>query len=540
MNRLKKIVVAVLCIVLSIQLFSMKFSEGFAEENDFCGTRNIEFYVDKSDLNNYIDGGRAVFDLILREKAPKWLNYSISSEDRDLILKLRFKFFSYDEYCEKVSELITYSPAVFYSIRGEFLLIESYSAEELLNCFQAILSSKQCLREKGLEDLFHVRSNEITVKSVTYQLSDRAAVYTEEEEPVKFDSINVDTTANADGTFVRRITVCIDSELKERVLSRFESIGQCTEEQTSDNKIEISVIYDGNNQNELLTKTMYCLRVPTSISEKQQFLSEKMVSVERNEFFDFKKLLNEKGEFYYSHEFPTYVNNITENNHEIHISGIQISSKNEEDIVCKYEREVQFSEIEILTNLNNLSGKMERIISFVLPLEIGANYHDLIKQKIQTRLVRGSVFNIYDEGGRRIYEISFSSFLVNELAEFSKSVLHTQRSMKYSNSWIPFGKSELVERVDDAEILSKEVPPEKIEFRYHLPSISKVLSKQSRNVRIEKSSMICEAKYTDNINLEFRCLNVLKLLIELLIIFIVIVVIIRIKKKKMKIYGGKK
>lgn len=546
MKNSKLIVIIIICLILAVNLLSSaSFQVSAAEEKTFTGTRLVEYSVDKSDIDNFIDGGKAAFDLILRANTPEWVEYQISSKGRDMWLCLQFDFESYEDYSIKLSELLTYSPSVVYSTDNQLLLLESHSAIELLNYFQGVLFSRGCIDEKRLDEMFEIEKNEILVNSAAYQSQERISIRPENDSIIKFDSLDILTTNSEDGSFARKITVNINNsnaEAEDMLLSRFDEIGTIETNDNSEEELEISVDFVANNQTELIEKTMTCLGTATSILEKQEFLDESTVSVERIEFFDLESLMNEEGQFNYSHTYSAHTSNIIENDDNVYVSGSTVSARNTSEIICQYQRAFKFSSIEIYTDLSNFFGKLKRTITFTVPTDIAPDYHSAIKNEFQNRLIKGSVFNIYDEGGKRYYEITFSSFFANELSEFNNAIVNANRNIKYSNSWIPFGNSSIKEQIEFDDIFAGTIPPDEFTVSYKLPTISSVsLDKiESDGAKKVDSTIRYSVKSSDNINLEFRSLNILKLLIELLpIIAITILILVYGKKKKTKNSGGK-
>ena len=546
MKKNKLTILLVICLILTANLLgSISFKVSAAEKKNFIGTRLVEYSVDKSDIDNFIDGGKAAFDLILRANTPQWVEYQISSKGRDMRLCLQFDFESYEDYSTKLSELLTYSPSMVCSTDNQLLLLESHSAIELLNYFQGILFSRGCINEKRFDEMFEIEKNEISINSADYQSQERISIRPENDSIIKFDSLDIRTTSNEDGSFARKITVNINNtnkEVEDMLLSRFNEIGTIETNDSSEEKLIVSVDFVANNQSELIKKTMTCLGTATSILEKQAFLDEQTVNVERIEFFDLESLMNEEGQFNYSHTYPSYTSNIIGNDDNVYVSGSTVSVRNTPEIICQYQRPIKFSSIEIYTDLSNFFGKLKRTITFTVPTDIAADYHSVIKNEFQNRLIKGSVFNIYDEGGKRYYEITFSSFFSNELSEFNNAIVNSKRNIKYSNSWIPFGNSYIKERIEFDEIFADTIPPDEFTVLYKLPTISSVSLDNIKSNGAEKvdSTIEYSVKSSDNINLEYRCLNILKLIIELLpIIAITILVMVYGKKKKRKNNGGK-
>lgn len=509
------------------------------EEKGFAGTRTVCFRADKSDVDNFVDGGKEAFDLMIRANTPQWLECKMSSDSGNQELCLRFEFESYEDYITKITELLTHSPAVVYSDSEQLYLIESHSAMELLNYFQGLLAARGCIDEKTLDSIFELEKNEITINEVDYQSQERISIRPKKTFAIRFDSLDIQTTSNMDGSFERKIAVRIkgsDSEVNDTLKARFGEVGTAEVTGNSDDKLNLTVRFVANNQSELIKKTMECLGTATSISERQEFVDESTVQVERFEFIDLEGLLAENGVFSYSHTFPSYVRNVVANSDEIYVSKSVVSAWDVSEIICQYQRDFKFSSVEIHTDLSSLFGKLKRTITLTAPTEIAVNYHEEIKKEFQKRLIDGSVFNIYDEGGKRYYEISISSFSEKELLEFSRAILNTKWNFSYSSSWVPFGESRVREQIVFTDIFPGAMPPDELLVSYKLPKTSFAAHSKIESGEVESanSTVHCSVKSLDSVRVEYKSLNVIKLLVEALPFVVIAIWILNFLNKRKK------
>ena len=169
-QRYKKfLAICIICMIL-INTFvpGISAKKSYAS---FSGNRSITYVVDYSDLINFIDGGRYTLDLILRTSAPDWLKYEMSSNDRDVFLKLEFDFNSFSEYNSRAEELVGYPINSFVSIEKDLFLIENFKSKSLLNFLKVMLRQADLFIEKDIEEFFNIFSNEMTINGQKYETS---------------------------------------------------------------------------------------------------------------------------------------------------------------------------------------------------------------------------------------------------------------------------------------------------------------------------------------------------------------------------------
>lgn len=508
----------------------------YAEKPCFTGTRTVVLSADKSDMENFIEGGRAAFDLTLRATSPEWLEYQIATEGLDLVLTLSFSFESEEDYAEKCRQLLTYKPTLIYSEDNGITLIESNSARDFLNYLQAVLNSETGRYEKKLNEIFFIVDNEITVNSQRYTGDERLSVYANNVSLIKFDYVEITSEQSDNCLFERKITVRtadISKSDKEELLLRFEKVGEVQTDE-NENSFKLSVAFEAINQGELTEKTMECLMSATAITEKQEFFNEETVVVERKEYFDLQNLLKESGGFGYSYAYPSYVSELTSTGEGDYIYGNTHYSSNNFEVACKYKRPFQFSKVEISTNMNNILGKTEKKVDFIVPTETAKNYHEIIKAELQRKLIDGSVFNIYDEYGERHYEIVFSSFSDEELSDFGKAVIGASYAFEYNKSLLPFGESTVKEKAEVDTDFICGIPPAEICMCYELPMIS-IVDKDANKSKTDLSGGFFVAK-SERVAVTFRSLDIFVTAIEALALCVPVIAIVIIvgKNKKRK------
>lgn len=494
----------------------------------FRGSRIVTYEVDKSDLENFIDGGRTAFDILLRKNAPSWLQYELYARDRTVYLTINFDFDSFEDYSEKTKKLLMFSPALVYTTETGLLLMEGHAAIELLNFMQLSLALPDTSMEQFQTGLFSVTQNSILINSVEYSTEDnRLIIRPDNGSIIKFNALTIDTTGKKNGTFTRTITAQIDGSEQSKedldaLMKRFKKAGKTTSTDLYDNVIEVSVVINAYNQKELLSKTMECLNAAVSVSETLQYVDDATVGVTRTEFIDIADLMKEDSNYIFTYTYPSFYNNVITLDNTTAVTEKRITTQNNEYLSYYYERGFRFDAIDIETDLSNLFGKISRKITLSASADSASDYYDVIKEQLLSRLIKGTTLNIYDKDGSRYYELSYSSWFAKDIENFTNSVLNGIYRLSPDNSWIPCGKVNLQDKISVGNIVPKMAPADETTFRYILPSVI-------------NDETVIQFSDGDNINFEYRQLNIIKCLIELLaviaIVIIVIVVVLRIKKK---------
>ncbi len=547
---MKKAIAAGLAVIFMLCVFTgYSVLSALEEESSagFSGNRCVKFNADKSDLDNFIDGGRAAFDLVLRSSTPSWLSCELSSDGRDLSLTISYTFDTFEDYSAHLTELLVSAPNLVYSAGDEMLLLEGYSAPELLNFLQTILSSMNCLKEKQLSDIFHVVFNEITVNANTHTFEqDRISIRPQNDTAVVFDSLEISTAGKKSGAYSRTITVQIDASVSgeddvNAVRKRFKKAGKVKDTELSGAVAEISVTFDAKSQKEMTAKTMACLSAAVSVSEQQIYVDKSTVGVTRTEFFDLMELLrSEDTPFTYSFEYPSYYNSVSSEDDTVSVTETAVTSRNEAYITFYYERGFAFSSVEITTDMSELFGKKARTVTLAAPVDLAVFYHDRIKEELQEHMVRGTVIDIFDEGGNRYYKLSFSSWFIKDVENFSKSVMNSPYSFDIYSSWLPFGECSLQESLTVNNLISDMAPADEITVRYSFPEIFRFMDTvyEDGNASVSDNSVLFSIGSTDAIRLEYRGIDIVKstvLALALLVILVVsLIVVIKIKKKRKK------
>lgn len=528
-------------VLVLILLTSLMLPADAASKEEFTGTRSIQVTADWSDLENYINGGRTAFDQILRGSMPEWFAYEIHTQVRDVTCTFSFSFTSFEDYQKKLKQLIMRTPAILYSREDSLLLMESCTSFDLLNFLEAALNEKKCLSEKSLEEIFRLTGSTIEIHSQSYDAINGVCIRPEDSEAVLMDNLSVKTVTNKNYGFSRTITAQVKSGGDADELEKQFSLVGNAKVRKNEDSYEVSVSFNAASQADLVSKTMQCLNSPTFISETQTAYDHKMVTVERTEFFDIDHLLGDNGSFSYTYVYPSYCENVISEDGSAHIHDSSVTSEGESFIAYTYQRKLQFSSLEIYTDLSAPSGKITRTVICKVPLEIAEVFHRNVTDKLRLNLVNGSVMDISDEGDSRCYKITFSSFLHKEIEVFTASILDDP-GYKFDSSLskLPFAENKIQDifRVDSP--ISQIVPADEIAVTYILPDSARVKEGIDADVSTDGSVVTFHIRSKDNISLSYRHMNIIGLtgpaVVICLTAFLIAMIVNRIRRRSRK--GG--
>lgn len=528
-----------LTLLLAVVLLLSVSMDARAAEEKFSGTRRVAFTADWSDLENFVNGGRPAFELLLRSHMPEGVSYKMRTQGRDVTLTLTFSFDSLADYEEKSASLTLRTPALICDQEDGLLLIENSTSMELLNFLEKELAAQKTLAEKTLEQIFRLSESRITVNSEDYELSDGVCIHPDGAEPVRMDDLTIHTDAEENGAFTRTITAMVDlnkgtSGDVEELENQFNQVAEARVKRQSGNERTVSVTFEAMSQAELERKTMLCLNVPAFISEQQTPGESRAIRVERTEFLDLEQLLRAEGTFGYTFELPGYCENITVPEGKAQLSGSCVTAENTSFVTCTYERNLQFSSVEIRTDLSSLLGKLRRTIVCTIPTTLAEQYHRTITDKLQLNLCNGSVLDIYDRGGMRYYEISFSSWRVKDVEAFTASVLNSpDYAFELRSGWLPMGKSEIGDSYDMDDMISRTVPADRMTASYVLSKLSffEKSMAEAENAEISDRTITFQIRSGSGIALSYRQIPVVKSAVLLLALVAVLILAARVVRK---------
>lgn len=475
-----------LILVAILVLSALPASASTQTTDAFSGSRAVTLTADTSYLENYVVGGRQMLDLALRKGAPQWLNYQLVVNNRDLSISLSFEFSNMEDYTSKLQMLLMQIPGVLYESGEQVVLLESYSAKDLLKFVETAYDHLETQTEKELQEIFTVTENRIVISGEEYSTQEeRIRILPENVVIPQADALTVDTVTAQEGGYERTIQVwCYRQGEEDTRLEQFEeqfaSVAEVTKEEDS-----VLVTFSALNDSELSQKTISCLRCINSITEELAYEDEKDVRATRTEMFDLKEVLAEGANFTYSFTFAPEFRELTTENTEIYLEENKVSATDQQTLTITYLRGFRFSKVESITNLTDPLGRITKILRFYVPAQIAPAYHEQIKAELQDDLCDGIVFNIYDQGSMRCYEFSFGAWYPDQIEDCLKAILgRKDNKFTMERGFFPYAKNVLREELNLEQVIPDALQPESVIRTYWLPDGDERTFEESGKVKI--------------------------------------------------------
>lgn len=526
MRKLNKLII---CLIGIFIILSSSYIVK-AEDNTFTGTRNLIIEIDESDINSYVSGGREGFELALRKSRPTWLEYTLKTQDKTITFTMNFSFSTYDEYVERLTELLGYKPAIMNEQGDKINIVEGFKSIELTNFVKNQLEAEDMLVEGNIQEFFTVNNSTLELGETKYETKE-AIDTREKQDVILFSNVSIQTVINNISDYSREITVTVDTDeendIKE-IKERFEKIGEVKE----NSKIRITVSFDANSLEELSEKTMQALNVSVLITEKQEYSTDEKMKITYEESIDNEKLLTENGSISQRITCPEIYENIEkEEDTAVNVNNKVITlQRKDENMIFTYERPITFENIKISTKIT-MYGEIERKIILQLPLENANYYKDVLEEKFKNKLSKGMTLNIYDEGTMRCYSIEFKALTIDRLEKKTSEIISGKNEFEIENKFIFFLKSNIKEELEVNTIIEGTLQPSQIEVEYILPDSTNKISDQKVDEPIHKIDFV-----RGNIEFTFTYNNYIVIgLVVLGILIVAIIVLIIVKKIKKKL-----
>ena len=526
MRKLNKLII---CLIGIFIILSSSYIVK-AEDNTFTGTRNLIIEIDESDINSYVSGGREGFELALRKSRPTWLEYTLKTQDKTITFTMNFSFSTYDEYVERLTELLGYKPAIMNEQGDKINIVEGFKSIELTNFVKNQLEAEDMLVEGNIQEFFTVNNSTLELGETKYETKE-AIDTREKQDVILFSNVSIQTVINNISDYSREITVTVDTDeendIKE-IKERFEKIGEVKE----NSKTRITVSFDANSLEELSEKTMQALNVSVLITEKQEYSTDEKMKITYEESIDNEKLLTENGSISQRITCPEIYENIEkEEDTAVNVNNKVITlQRKDENMIFTYERPITFENIKISTKIT-MYGEIERKIILQLPLENANYYKDVLEEKFKNKLSKGMTLNIYDEGTMRCYSIEFKELTIDRLEKKTSEIISGKNEFEIENKFIFFLKSNIKEELEVNTIIEGTLQPSQIEVEYILPDSTNKISDQKVDEPIYKINFT-----KGNIEFTFTYNNYIVIgLVAFGILIVAIIVLIVVKKIKKKL-----
>ena len=530
MNRQIKILSFVLSLLTLASLFS--FAGAAKEEGAFAGTRTVIFHTDPSDLENYFEGGRAGLDLRLRANSPDFLEYRLHAlpHQRVVELVLSFSFSGFDEYRQRLKFLLGSEPSLLYSASPKPVLLEGDSVRGWLDFLQESGDAAAI----PLDEIFSVSANRIEVNGRTVESeSDLLTLSDETEEPVFLSSLSIETAGDENGVFTRTLTArARDGEDEEDLKARFKRIGKLTEEDGA-----VSVRFSAYTLKEIASKTYFCLKGATDITEDETPENKKEAAVLQKEYFDLSSLLADGADFSYRFALPSCFKEVEIQDAPEEFSfvtdeaGVSTSfrydAKNPAlsrfSLALSYRRGIRFDSIEVKTDLTDGFGRITREILFTISDSIPEKTHEFFVQEFSGRAPRGSTLLIQKEGRNYLYRFTFSSFFAGEVKEFTEAVLNASAECGRESGVFFYGTDMWFDDLSFKKVISGMAPTGNVRQIYRLPNAKSAVTEEDFD-RDDEGDLVFQGVKKSGIRLEYSRLRLVQLIGFLLCLVLILAV----------------
>ncbi|MBE6911276.1 MAG: hypothetical protein E7473_02025 [Ruminococcaceae bacterium] len=523
---MKKFISSILVIIMLVSSF------GFASANEgenapaFSGTREIDLYIDASDMENFISGGRSGIELIVRQYTPSGINCRVFAENRDVHLAMSFDFNSVPDYCNKLQSLVGNEPTVIYNDQPEVFLMESCSVFDMLNFISEQFEADGYMAEKGIEELFKISSNKITLNSKSYETEESIMSIGNDKETYKLSILSISATADEHGGFSCEI-LCVPEDGDDNVAAVRKSLESVGTPADAENYYgAIAVTFSADSHNDLQKKLMLALGVVCASSEDVVLTDEKTETVTRKEYIDVAPLFEYSPYFTYTIDFGSYYRDLSIWPEEgVSLDGSVITVTNTPGFTYSFNRGISFSSVCVNTDLSDIFGKIKRTIKFELPIDIAQNCHTSLKDELSKKLDKGCFLNIYDENSMRYYEIGFETYSDSEVEEFTGRVLGGTCVFKIDEGFIPLAESKITDSIDSDSAFGFTIPTEMLTSTYTLPPMSFFTSDTEikHKLSVSDNTLVVNGDVAGDFSFTYRTVDVLKSSILLIIIIVLII-----------------
>lgn len=537
-------------IIIFMFLFLFLGMNSFAESDekyieDFSGTRTFTIDSDLSNLKNYIEGGRSSLEFVIRQNKIDWLNLDISSDEYDLKLTYSFDFTSYEDYTEKVEQLLTYEPVI---INEKNNYIEGFSTKDLANYLKDGLQENDLyLPDTEDIELFLGEDSKITFKNgdELEAKDDRIKSNESSDAALKLSNLKINTNFK-DGVYTRKINFEISAEGSELNSIKKGFIDRCKKEKveyknSTENSFEVE--FEAKNLTELSGKTMILLNVGVNIDLKDQYKSQNILNEIYTEHIDVSDLLDEEADFEYSFDVSNFENaNLVQDYDQddgFTLENNIFKVETPKNIIkFEYQKKFEFDEVKIITDLTN-DFKIVRTISLKTRTVIAKNIHDDIKESLINSLPNEVTLNIYDKGAYRYYDIVFEGN-VNKINSLTSKITDGEANLKVDQKMFKFIPSKIEDNVTVDTICNyvENYPNLKQEYKFNKDT-KLIEDDEELAITTEKTGEQLVDFESGKISITYKKFDKVLFSIIVILVIIVIVVIILIRKKIRKIKKAK-
>lgn len=408
--------VILLALVLSI---SAAAEPALDPESRFEGSRTVCYVMDRSELENYVTGGRKTLETCFRVSRPSWLSVSYRTQETEVYLTLSFPFESFADYQAKLGELMGRDPVIYFrQEEGRSVYTEAFSAMDLLGFVRNTLEQQGLLQAYAFDRLVRFSSGEMVLNDQTYDTGRRFGINNDALD-LQASAVSVSTLWDGSG-FSRTIRMIVaDDQLgadtKDRLYARFESgLGELSSA-SAGSSTTYTAHFTADTMEQLMEKSILLLDVEDSVDQTAAYLDDDNVTVRFQENLDVSSLMDpDTGRYTYVLILPDEFRNINlPEDTPCTAEGQQIScAVPGETVEFSYERLFAPRDVSLTLDLSSQTGRMEAVLRCTVDLSVADAYHQQVKNDLQQTLCNGQVLNIYDQEDCRVYEIRTDSWFL--------------------------------------------------------------------------------------------------------------------------------
>lgn len=212
-NNKKFLLVSVLILIVCILAgCGAKINTELNITKDFSGQRKINVVISNDDLSENVKGGIKALKSVADSKLPKGMTVSTSKKDGNSILNFVISFKNIEDYRSKVSAVIEAGsnkelvPEIEYEnlntvFKKGVKFKENFTSFDLLQWYFDALQKADIITEESTSNWYEIGDSGVVIDKVEYDSGSQLSV--NKQEICCLDNIEVKTTMNIDGTFVR-------------------------------------------------------------------------------------------------------------------------------------------------------------------------------------------------------------------------------------------------------------------------------------------------------------------------------------------------
>ena len=466
-----------------ILIFGVTWPANAGGRESFYGSRTTVCRITQSDLENYVSGGRTSLEMLLSKNQHDWLTYSIESHERDLYIAISFAFDSYEDYTEKLSVLIKAEPVTILG-KNDQEYMENFSPVELFEFLNYSMKSYDLTEEEDLIEFMEIQSDSMEINGEVY--SGTNAVDTSNKGKLTFDNIDFDTKIDESGVWIRTIELSAPEEQADIMFSELSRRCERCDASFESSGGTCTVVLSAETEKNLIEKMLIILQTDVNIRHYRYYQENGTVRNETEETINVDSILAEEGGFSYRFELPDGYENLSASRYvpEENSAGNTDETRNIEDtevngnivsysgkkgkIKYYFDEGIMFDKVSVDTDLSNELRKTARKITFILNGKIDDGYHEKFKNMLVEKLQNGYRMRIYEDNGSRFYEVSFQSWFIKDISDFTQKILDVKKNtLQIDRKIFPFSESNIIEKIYLQNSEENTVP--EIEMIYTLP-----------------------------------------------------------------------